>query len=114
MTDKTTRQIVTEIQVECRDTEVLPLRASEMLTTLTAIMGNINDELKDADLAYNVKYLELFRIHEAANRARLFANVTSEYAKQRDAKNLQEEAKQLVITLRQVLRTHSDEMRMAR
>lgn len=111
-TDKTTREIVTEIQVECRDTEVLPLRAAEMLATVTAIMGNLNQELREADLAYDVKYLELFRIHEAANRARLFANVTSEYVRKREAKDTQEEAKQLVITLRQILRTHGDEMRL--
>jgi hypothetical protein len=114
MPDKTTRQIVDEIQIECRDTEVLPVRAAEMLTTLSAILGNLNQELREADLAYDVKYLELFRIHDAANRAKLFANVTTEYAKKRQAKDTLEEAKQLTITLRQVLRTHGDEMRLQR
>lgn len=114
MTDTTTRQIVTDIQTECRVTEVLPQRAAEMLTTLSAILGNLNQESRTADLAYDVKYLELFRIHDAANRAKLFANVTTEYARKREAKDTQEEAKQLVITLRQILRTHGDEMRLTR
>jgi predicted membrane chloride channel (bestrophin family) len=114
MTDRSIRQIVREIQVECRDTEVHPQRGAEMLTTLTAIQGSIREECRAADLAYDVKYLELFRIHEAANRAKLFANVTSEYARKREAADLLEECKQLIITLRQMLRTAGDEMRMAR
>ena len=114
MADKTIRQIVREIQVECRDCDVPPNRAAEMLTTLTAVMGSIGVERRAADLAYDSKYLELFKEHEAANRAKLFANVTPEYQRKREAADLHEEAKQLVITLRQVLRTAGDEMRLTR
>jgi len=113
-TDRSIRSIVREIQVECRDTEVHPQRAAEMLTTLTAILGNIGDELRQANLACDVKYLELFQTHKAANRAKLFLNVTSEYARKCEAVDTREEAKQLVITLRQVLRTAGDEMRLTR
>jgi len=112
--EKSIRQMVREIQVECRDTEVSPMRAAEMLTTLTALLGNIADEVRQANLACDVKYLELFRTHEAANRAKLFLNVTSEYARKCEAADTKEEAKQLVITLRQVLRTAGDEMRLTR
>jgi hypothetical protein len=44
----------------------------------------------------------------------LFANITPEYQRKREAKDTQEIAKQLIISLRQFLRTKSDEMRLTR
>lgn len=111
---RSVRDLIRAAQVECRDTDLQPDRAAEILTQMTALLGNCADEVRAADMAYDVVYLELFNEHGAANRARLHANVTPEYARKREAKDTQELAKQLTITLRQFLRTKSDEMRLTR
>jgi hypothetical protein len=110
----TIRDMVRQIQIEVRDTDLQPDRAADLLNRLTALLGNIADEQREADMAYDVLYLALYEEHGAANRARLYANVTPEYQRKREAKDTQEQAKQLTITLRQFLRTTSDEMRLAR
>ena len=110
----TIRDMVREIQIEVRDTDLQPDRGAELMLKLSAIQGNIADEQRAADLAYAELYLALFKEHGAANRARLYADVTPEYSRKREAKDTQELAKQLMISLRQFLRTKSDEMRLTR
>ena len=110
----TIRDMVRAIQVEVRETDLQPDRGADLLLRLTSLQGNIADEQREADLAYDVIYLALFQQHGAANRAKLFANITPEYQRKREAKDTQEIAKQLIISLRQFLRTKSDEMRLTR
>jgi hypothetical protein len=108
----TVRDMIRAIQREVRESDLQPDRGADLLTRLTALLGNVADELREAEMAYGVVHLALYKEHEAASRAKLFAEVTPEYARKREAKDTQELAKQLVISLRQYLRTKSDEMRM--
>ena len=48
------RDQIKKIQNEVKDAkDLFPARASELLMTLSALLGNINDEIRDAEMAYN-------------------------------------------------------------
>jgi hypothetical protein len=109
----TVRQLIRDIQVEVRDTDLQPDRAADLLTKLTALLGNVADECREADWSFNVELLRLLESEEAASRAKIRAETTPQYQRKREARDTAELAKQLCISLRQFLRTKSDEMRMA-
>ena len=109
------RHMIREIQREVRDSsDLLPDRAAELLNKATALLGNISDEVREADAAYATRLMQEFGRHKAASRAKLVAETTPEYDRKRQARDTHELAKQLIITLRQFLRTKSDEMRLTR
>ncbi len=110
----TVRGLVREIQVEVRSAiDLQPDRASELLTRLSALIGNCNDEIREADAAYAVALLALLESEEAANRAKIRAETTPEYQRKREARDTKELATELIRSLKYFMRAKSDEMRMA-
>jgi len=106
----TVRDMVKAIQVEIRQTpDLQPDRAAEMLTKLAALLGNIGDEELAADLAFNAVNLALYQEHGAASRAKLFAEVTPEYQRKREAKACGVLAVELIRSLKAFLRTKEQE-----
>ena len=110
----TVRDLVRAIQREVRDTDLQPDRAADLLTKLTALIGNIADEQRDADAAYAVVLLRLLESEEAASRAKIRAETTPEYARKREARDMRELAIELIRSLKAYLRTKQDEMRLTR
>lgn len=53
----TIREHIKQIQLEIGKGELQPQRMAELLQIISAIKGNIRDEIKEADLEYNVKLL---------------------------------------------------------
>lgn len=110
----TIREMVKAIQVEVRDTDLQPDRAAELLTKLTALIGNIADEQREADIAYSHVLLKLLESEEAASRAKIRAEVTPEYERKRQARDIRDLAIELVRSLKQFCRTKEEEMRLTR
>jgi uncharacterized protein (DUF1501 family) len=108
------RDMIRTIQREIRDTDLQPDRGAELLTKLTALMGNVADEQREADALYAVVLLRHLDSEEAASRAKIRAETTPEYARKREARDVKELAIELVRSLKQYLRTKSDEMRLTR
>ena len=109
----TIRQLVRNMQVEIRDTNLTPDRAADMLVKLTAILGNVADEQRAADLALAHVKLELYQQHKAASRAKVFAEVTPEYARHREAKDCAVLAVELIRSLKRYLVTKTEERQWA-
>lgn len=80
---------------------------------LTALAGNVADEERDADAAYKVVLMRALESHDKANRARIVAETSPEYARWREAHDTAKLVKELIISCRGYLRSLSDEMRMA-
>lgn len=114
MSDRTIRQLVAEIEAEVRETELLPARAADLQNRLSALLGNVNRELTDADLAYKRVLLDSLSKHEKANRARIEAETSPEYRRFREAKDVKDTATEVIRSLRAFLRNAGDEMRLAR
>jgi hypothetical protein len=113
--EPTIRGMVRMIQVEVRDTPDLQLdRAAELLNRLTAILGNCNDQIREADLAYAEVLIKLLDSEEAANRAKIRAETTPEYQRKREARDTKELAVELTRSLKYFLRSKEEEMRLTR
>jgi len=103
------------MQVEIRDTaDLQPDRAAELLNRLTALLGNVNDQIREADIAYAGVLLRHLDGEEAANRAKIRAETTPEYQRKREARDTKELAVELCRSLKYYLKSKQEEMRLTR
>jgi hypothetical protein len=103
------------MQTEIRDTpDLQPGRAAELLTKLTALVGNCNDEIREADHAYAVVLLQFLDANEAANRARIRAETSMPFVRKREARDTKELVIELVRSLKYFLKAKEEEMRLSR
>jgi hypothetical protein len=108
------RERIKAIQKELRDGALTPDLARESLVELTALMGNVNDELRAADGEYKTVLLGCLRQHDKANRARIEAETTPQYQRAREAKDVQSLVIEMVRSCKAYLRSLDEEMRLAR
>ena len=84
------RDQIKKIQNEVKDAQDLfPARASELLMTLSALLGNINDEIRDSEMKY----------------------ISPEYKRKIEARNTKELAIELMRSLKYFLRAREDEFK---
>jgi hypothetical protein len=102
------------MQVEIRETDLPPDRAAELLTRLTALLGNVNDEIRMADADYALVLLKHLEADEAASRAKIRAETSPEYQRKREARDTKELVVELVRSLKYLLRSQAEEMRLTR
>jgi hypothetical protein len=105
---------VRSIETHLSDGSLAPSSAREFLVNLTALGGMVIDEVRRAELTYNYVLLNCLSGEEAANRAKIRAQCSPEYAQYREAKDLSEQIKQLIISCRGYLRSLDEEARLAR
>ncbi len=114
MSERTIRGIVRLIQVEIQDTpDLLPDRAAELLNKLASVLGNCNDAIREADLAYSNVLLVHLESEEKANRAKIRAETTPEFLKKREARDTKELAIELIRSLKYYLNAKREEFRYA-
>jgi hypothetical protein len=107
----TVRDMVRDVRTEMREPDLQPDRATELLIRLTALYGNILDEQREADIAYNGILLAALNGDEAANRARIRAQATPEYARLREAKDTEKATLEAIRTLKHYIKGKTQEMR---
>lgn len=111
----TVREMVMAIQVEVRDTpDLVPIRASQLLMHATALIGNVNAEIRDADAKYNLVLLDCLKTEEKANRAKIVAETTPAYARRREARDTLTLLEALIGSLKIFIRAQTEEMKLAR
>jgi hypothetical protein len=111
----TIRELIRAIFREVREGDALPPeRAATLEVKLTALLANVLDELREADLDYRKLYLVHLRTEGKANRARIEAEATPEYERLREAKDTKELTLEMIRSLRQFLRSAGEEMRLSR
>lgn len=109
----TVRDMVRAVQREVRDTpDLLPDRAAHLLMRLTALLGNVNDEIREADAEYAVVLLQHLDSEEAANRAKIRAETTPAFQRKQEARNTKELAMEIVRSIKYFLRVKEEEMRL--
>ena len=106
--------LIHDAQREIGAGQLLPARAAELLLELTALMGNVNDEIRLADHAYAVVLVEHLERHEAAARAKIRAETSAEYWRRREARDTKELVQEMVRSLKYFLRSSEEEMRLSR
>ncbi len=111
----TVRDLVRSMQQEIRDTpDLLPGRAAELLLKLTALLGNVLDEIREADHAYAVVLLQYLDADEAANRAKIRAETSLPFVRKQEARDTKELVIEMVRSLKYFLKSKEEEMRLAR
>jgi hypothetical protein len=107
------RNLIRNMQREIRDGSDLSMdRAAELLTKLTALLGNVNDEIRQADADYAGVLLQHLETEEAVNRAKVRAELSPEYQRKREARDLKELTVELIRGLKFYLRSKQDELRL--
>ena len=102
--------MVRTIQIEVRDTpDLQPDRAAGLLNKLTALLGNLNDEIREADAVFASVLLQHLDSEEAANRAKIRAETTPEYQRKREARDTKELAIELIRSLKYFIRSKAEE-----
>lgn len=114
MAELSVRDRIRVIQKELRDGALTPDLARESLVTLTALLGNVNDEQRLSDAAYKTVLLGCLNTHAKANRARIEAETSPEYQRAREAKDTASLVVEMVRSCRAYLRSLDEEMRLAR
>ena len=109
----TVREWIATIQREVRDTDLQPDRAAALLMQATSLIGNCNDEIREADVAYAQRLLVELRYSEKANRAKIQAEVSPEYQRKREARDTKELAIELIRALKYFLRGKAEERQYA-
>lgn len=110
----TVRSLVREMQVEIRDTpDLLPDRAAELLNRLTALLGNCNDEIREADQGYAMRLLACMETVKAANRARVLAETSPEFSRRQEARDTKELVLELARSLKYYLKAKQDERQLS-
>lgn len=109
------RDIVKSYQREIQQTaDLLPDRAAELLMKLSALIGNVLDEIRDADAEYAVTLLHFLETEKKANRAKIRAEISPEFRRKQEARDTQKLIEELTRSLKYYLRAKSDEYQMAR
>lgn len=111
----TVRALVRSYQHEILQTpDLLPDRAAELLTKLAALLGNVLDEIREADAQYAAVLLGYLEMETKANRATIRAEISPEYQRKREARDTKELAVELARSLKYFLRAKADELQLAR
>ena len=112
---KTVRNMIGEIQREALSPQdMTPDRAAELLVRLTALLSNVNEEIREAEFLYAQVLLSCLASDEAANRAKIRAETTPSYLRKREARDTKELALELARSLKYFLKAKSDELQLSR
>lgn len=111
----TIRALILERQNEIKNSpDLLGGRAAEILVEVTALLGNINDEIRKRDMEYNKVLLSCFDAEPKANRAKIKAETTEEYQAKREARDTKELTIEIIRSLKYFLKAKEDEFRQSK
>lgn len=111
----TVREIVKSYQREIQQTaDLLPDRAAELLMKLSALVGNVLDEIREADSEYAVTLLHFLDTEKKANRAKIRAEISPEFRRSREARDTEKLVTELTRSLKYYLKAKQDEYAMSR
>ena len=114
MADLTVRDRIKKVQRELVDGALTPDLTRESLVTLTGLLGYIGQEVRESDLAYKRELQRCLLAHAKANRARIEAETSPEYARMLEAKGAEREVVEMIRSCRAYLRSLDEEMRLSR
>jgi hypothetical protein len=108
------REMIRAEQHALRQGNLTPSLLCDMLERLTSLIGNVNDELRTAEIDYKRRLLEHRQTRESSAEARMYAEADPMYARYREAKDTKELAIEMIHSVKAVLKSTADEMRLAR
>ena len=112
---ETLREMIAKRQNEVMSKEIdlCPARASDILVELSALYGNVLDEVRARQMVFNKLLVTFYDNEEKANRARLKAEATPEYEALLEAKDTDKLTLEMIRALKYLLRAKESEYREA-
>ena len=89
--------------------DLSPDDASKILVELTALMGNVNSALLDAQMLFNEKKMNILDEVKAVARAQIRAETTQEYRYYQEVKGYRELLMEMTRGLKYYLRANEEE-----
>lgn len=111
---ETIRDRINAYQSEILQGDLLPERASIILNELSSLYGNILDRIKDTEMIYNKILLKYLDEEQKANRAKIRAEISQEYADMKDATNTEKVTIQMIRSLSKFLKVKENEYQAAK
>ena len=111
---KTVRDHIKDIQNEIRTNDFDPNRASEMLSMLSSLLGNVNDQLKDIQMSYNRKLMAIMKTANSVSGAKLEAETTNEFEQLLDIKGTKELVLEMIRSMKYYLKAKMEEYKETR
>lgn len=106
--------MIRDREKQIRSGDLTPGQAADLLVDLTSLLSTVLEEIRESDMAFNHVLLKHLDSEEVANRAKIRAQTTPEYARAREAKDTKDVLLELIRSLKVVLRTQTEEMRLTR
>jgi hypothetical protein len=103
------REMVKEVQNEVANGNLEEGRAAELLNTTAALVGNLNDEILKREIDYNKVLLLALDTQEKAGKAKIMAQLTTEYQLLKEATNTKELNTELMRSLKYYLQAKREE-----
>ena len=110
----TVRERIKAIQAQLGTGTITPEGARTALVQLTSLLGNVHDEQRAADHDYKLVLLGCLQGDEAANRARIRAEVTPQFQRAREARDTAVLVVEMIRSCKVFLRSLDEEMRLQR
>ena len=107
------REMIIKRQNEVASGDLHPVRCAEILVEISALYGNILDEVRRRQMTYNTILLNAYDETKTANRPKLKAETTKEYNRLLRAKNLEKVTIEIIRALKYFLREKSTELKEA-
>jgi hypothetical protein len=111
-TEPTIRQRLWVIEKAMLQGGLPPARVREFLTIATALLGSVNREVTEADLAFNAFLAGCRRNCKTAAQARMEAEDSPQYRRKREAEAEQANCEEMVRTLKALLKSLDSEMHL--
>lgn len=102
------------IQSELANGALSPDLARESLVKLTALLGNVNGEVRRTDHDYKLVLLGCMKGHKAASRAKIEAETSEQYQRAREAADTADLVIEMIRSLKKYMESLSNELRLAR
>jgi hypothetical protein len=112
MAEKTTRDHIKVIERAMLQGGLHPAQAREFLSVATALLGNCNREVTEADLAFNSFLAGCRRNCKTAAQARIEAEDSPQYRRKREAEAEAANCEEIIRSLKVMLRSLDSEMRV--
>jgi hypothetical protein len=110
----TIRERIKNIQKEVLKGAFTPDMARENLMQLTALLGAVNDEQRQADHEYKLVLLGCLQGDEAVNKARIRAEVTPQFQRAEEARDTESLVLEMIRSMKVYLKSLDSEMHLTR
>lgn len=110
----TVADMVREAQAEILETDLTPQRTAELLSRMTALMGNANEDRRISEAEYNVVLFKCKEVEGSAAGAKMRAACSPEWLRRQEAQDRLDEVTELIRSLKVLLRGQQEEARHAR